>query len=91
MQKNINDNPLPEGDHGVVYRPPDDEGGGGVHGHLRHIRDARGEPDVRERNLQRGTWISDDLQTLQAISNGLRFIIREFPILPRVVPLELAQ
>ena len=65
MQKNINDNPLPEGDHGVVYRPPDDEGGGGVQGHLRYVRDARGQPDVRERNLE--LVISDDLQTLHII------------------------
>lgn len=52
--KNINDNHLspPEGDHGIVDRPPDDEGGGGVQGDLRHVRDARGEPHVRERHLE---------------------------------------
>ena len=47
----------PECDHGVGDGPPDDEGGGGVQGDLRHVRDARAQPDVGERDLEVAEFI----------------------------------
>ena len=53
------------------------------------------EMHVDSQTSERGTWNEEHglvmIFKLFRQSNGLRFIIREFPILPRVVPLELAQ
>ena len=83
---------LPEGDHGVVDRPTDDEGGGRAQRHLRHVRDARGEPDVREGHLT-WDWIKGNFADTKNRFKP-RFIKKQaenFPILTRVLPVELAQ
>ena len=43
---------IPECDDSITDGPANDKGGGSVQGDLAHVRDAGGQPDIQEGDLQ---------------------------------------
>ena len=58
----------PKGDDGVVDGPANDEGGGGVQGHLGHLADAGGQPHVRQGHLHQQNVSTRGLEAFTSLS-----------------------
>ena len=56
----------PESKDGVIDGPADDEGGGRVQGHLRHVADALRQPDVRQGDLN-GNEFNQSLRHIRSL------------------------